>query len=138
MTKKTILFITANTTWGGSEVLWPHAAKNFQEKGFAVYAGAMYNHGDLKKFISKENFFDLKNRFEYPGLFIKLFQKIVFGKYKPKDKLAEWITNKKPVLVVISQGNNVVGYPFMQLCKDQEIPFVTITILLQTTALILT
>lgn len=107
--------------------MWTRAARNLQEKGFTVFASAMYDHDDLRSIRSKDHFFDLENRFEYPGLLIKLFQKIAFGQYKPKDRLAEWIKWKKPDLVVISQGNNVVGYPFMQLCKEQKAPFVTVT-----------
>jgi glycosyltransferase involved in cell wall biosynthesis len=127
MTKKSILFVTSNTVWGGSEVLWTSAAKNFQDRGFAVYASAMYDHDSLKKIVGEDIFFDLKDRYEYPSLFIKFFQKIVFGEYTPKDRFVEWVMSKKPTLVVISQGNNVVGHSFMQLCNELEIPFVTVT-----------
>lgn len=128
MPEKFIFFLTTNNAWGGSEILWTHSAKKLNEQGFQIKAAAGFGYEALKKTINnKDDFFDLENRFKYPGLFIKAIQKLVFGKYKPRDMLLELIKNKKPVLAVISQGNNIIGLSFMQLCREHAIPFVTIT-----------
>lgn len=128
MLNKRILFLTTNTIWGGSEILWTQSAKRFIDTGKQVIAGATYGYDLVHKYLPGEHhFFDLKKRMKAPGLIPRLLQKFKLGSYKEKDMLKEWLLKHTPELVVISQGNNMDGLQFMRLCHELQLPFVTIT-----------
>jgi glycosyltransferase involved in cell wall biosynthesis len=57
---------------------------------------------------------------------LRLLRKLHLKEIK-KEAFLKTISEKKPRLVVISQGNNVDGKYYMTLCREQKIPYVTIT-----------
>ena len=127
MKRKYILYLTTNSTWGGSEILWAQSAKKFIDKGFFVKAGAYYDFDQLKPYLSgKEQYVDLRKRFIPPAAVLRAFEKMKIGSYAPVDNLTEVIKKHKPDLAVISQGNNKDGLGLMQFCCDNNIPFVNI------------
>jgi glycosyltransferase involved in cell wall biosynthesis len=128
MLDKPILFLSTNTIWGGSEILWTQSAKRFIEDGISILAVASYDYDLISKCILKESvFFDLKKRMQSPGLLLRILNKLKLGQYDATDKLKQWLLKRRPALAVISQGNNIDGLPFMRLCTDLQLPFVTIT-----------
>jgi glycosyltransferase involved in cell wall biosynthesis len=126
MKKKIILFISTNSTWGGSEVLWTQAARRLSQH-HTVRAAVQYDYDLIRASIGeRNNFLNLKERYQYPNVFIKLIQLIGRKKVLPADRLLNFV-KEIPDLVVISQGNNAVGISYMQFFRDLHIPFVTLT-----------
>ncbi len=127
MKRKYILYLTTNTSWGGSEILWTQSANKFIDKGFFVKAGAYYDFENLKPFLSgKEQYFDLRKRFIPPATVLRAFEKMKIGSYAPVDNLLEVIKKHKPDIAVISQGNNKDGLGLMQFCYENDIAFINI------------
>ncbi len=127
MAKKRLLYLTTNTIWGGSEVLWTLSAKRFMEEGYEVSAGAHYSISLVSRFLkNQDSFIDLNKRFRYTFTG-KIFQKLGLIVYKPTDSLSILFKTDKPDLVIISQGNNTEGFQFMELCYEHQVPFVTLT-----------
>jgi glycosyltransferase involved in cell wall biosynthesis len=127
MKRKHILYLTTNTTWGGSEILWTQSAGKFIEKGFFVKAGAYYDFELLRQSLSgKEQYIDLRSRFALPGMALRAISKVRKKEYAPEDLLKELVNKHKPDLAIISQGNNKDGLGLMQFCYDHDIPFVNI------------
>jgi hypothetical protein len=54
-----------------------------------------------------------------------VLRKLKLSNYR--NPLRNSLLQDKPKLVVISQGNNVDGNPYMTLCTELSIPFVTVT-----------
>lgn len=127
MKRKYILYLTTNTSWGGSEILWTQSANKFIDKGFFVKAGAYYDFELLRQSLSgKEQYLDLRQRFISPGPVLRAIGKIKMGSFAPVDNLLEPIKKHQPDLAIISQGNNKDGLGLMQFCYDHNIPFVNI------------
>lgn len=77
MKRKYILYLTTNSTWGGSEILWTQSAKKFADKGFFVKAGVYYDFNLVKPFLSGEKqYVDLRQRFIPPGTVLRVFENI--------------------------------------------------------------
>ncbi len=128
MNKKRIVFFTTNSIWGGSEILWTQAAAKLKQLNFHVSAVANYDFQQVRKFLIDEIFFfDLSNRFKNLPLWKSAFNKIGLSHFKPIDLLEKFLSDTKPDLAIISQGNNMEGAPFMEICNKKKIPFVTIT-----------
>jgi glycosyltransferase involved in cell wall biosynthesis len=128
MQKKSILYLSTNIIWGGSEVLWTQSARELNKKGYTVNGGIKYNYELIKEFIPDySNYLNLQNQFRHPPILQRILQKLQLGKYPPKNILHKYLKNNKPDLVIISQGNNIEGKQFMMDCVAFNIPFTTIT-----------
>ncbi len=126
MKKKFVLFISTNTTWGGSEVLWTQTAARLSADCI-VKAATNYDFNLVCQYFPEpDQHFDLQKRYRYPGPAGKLFHILRKKKYSPKDLLNKFLP-QRPDLVIISQGNNVIGGSMMRFCSDLGIPFITIT-----------
>jgi len=126
MKKKIVLFISTNDIWGGSEVLWTQAAIRLSAN-YSIKAAALYDLSLLSACITDEkSFFDLKRRFNYPNPILRMLQWAGLGKFPPIDRLFHFVKDK-PALAIISQGNNTIGFAYMQFLHDHHIPFVTLT-----------
>jgi glycosyltransferase involved in cell wall biosynthesis len=121
--KQTIFFVSTNSYWGGSETLWSETALLLAEKGHTVKFAVRYKHPFIQKLQAKgASHVDLSS-IDYPSLPEKILRK---AKLKPHPFLAA-IIKSKPQLVVISQGNNVDGKYYMTVCRQQGIPYVTLS-----------
>jgi glycosyltransferase involved in cell wall biosynthesis len=128
MPGKYILFLSTNTIWGGSEILWTESAKKFIEKGYTVKAAVRYDYELIQPCITdRRNYIDLKNYIKPPANLLRVLQKIKLGKFPPRNILHSHFKKNKPDLVIISQGNNIEGRLFMKDCIQFDIPFVTLT-----------
>lgn len=128
MSKKSIIFFTTNSIWGGSEILWTQAAKQLAELGFNVSAVAAYDFTLVRDFISEEKlFFDLSKRFDKIPLLKRAINKSGLKEFKAVDNLEKFVEKNRPCLAIISQGNNVEGMEFMEFCVKKKIEYATIT-----------
>ena len=128
MPKKYILFLSTNYIWGGSEVLWIESARQLDKEGYVVRAGLQYDYELVKRFIKQpRQYIDLRNRLQPLSLTQRVAAKLKLATYTQKDSLHESFKQRKPDLVIISQGNNIDGAHFMRDCTRFGIPFITIT-----------
>jgi len=127
MVKKSIVFISTNSIWGGSEVLWTEAAVKMKARGNKVAAVAGYGFDNVQSCIDgQDSFFCLSERYKTLPLSKLALNKAGFGKFKPTDRLQEYLVARSPNLAIISMGNNMEGMDYMQLCVKNNIPFITI------------
>ncbi len=125
---KTILFITTNFIWGGSEVLWSSVAKRFTEQHYHVKIISGYEIPVLVGLRNKRDDFFLITR--QPPILTRrqrIRQRLGWEDYSPQKKLEKFIKDSGASLVIISQGNNTEGSVFMDALAKQNISFVTIT-----------
>jgi glycosyltransferase involved in cell wall biosynthesis len=128
MQKKSILYLSTNIIWGGSEILWTQSARELNKKGYTVNAGVKYKYELVKEFIpGVDNYFNLQNQFRHPSIILRMLQKLRLGKYPPRNMLHKYLKQIQPDLVIISQGNNIEGKQLMMDCIAFNIPFVTLT-----------
>ena len=133
MAANTILFITTNFVWGGSEVLWTSVAKRMSEQHYNVKIISGYELSTAKEFtIANENFFLVRRQSPVLTRKQRIRQRLGWENYSPKKKLEEFIAAADISLAVISQGNNTEGLVFMEMLAKQNIAFVTITHLVVT------
>jgi glycosyltransferase involved in cell wall biosynthesis len=128
MPQKYILYLSTNTIWGGSEILWTQSAKEFAEKGYTIKAGIKYDYELIQPFITdRRNYIDIKDHIKPPPNILRVLQKVKLGKFSPRNILHSHFKKNRPDLVIISQGNNIEGRSFMKDCIQFDIPFVTLT-----------
>lgn len=126
--KPTLLFLTTNFVWGGSEILWTNAAKELLFRGHSVKAVAGYDPHLIKPYgINNADFFQITKVEATLSLQQRLLRKLGLKEYSLQNSLLEFVKTCKPSLAIISQGNNTEGAPFMELLSKLNIPFVTIT-----------
>lgn len=126
--KKKIAFLTTNTLWGGSEVLWTQAVRQLVGQKLAARAAIYYPYDRIAfTGIGTDNVFNLAQRVRPLPLAKRLLNKANGGKYAPADGLEEWLNAEQPGLIVISQGNNVEGFDLMNTCLKLGLPYVTLT-----------
>ena len=127
MQKKNILFLSTNGSWGGSEVLWSMAAASIASPSIQVSTGTFY--GEVAKL--RESEIPATNlglsKMKVQSLAKRIVRKVSRGKLYAEYFLTTYLKDKKPDLVVISQGNNFDGKDFMLSCISAGVKFVTIT-----------
>ncbi len=128
MIKRSIVFFSTNEIWGGSEILWTQVAKRLSEKNFRIKSITKYDFSYLKPFIKNEkDSLILSEKMITLSIWKRIFNKIGLIKFIPNEKIKNFITHSKPDLAIISQGNNIEGYEYMELCKMHKIPYITVT-----------
>ena len=125
---KTILFLTTNFVWGGSEVLWTSVAKRLSEQNYDVRIIAGYEPPGFGSLTEKENnFFLLKKQPPSLTRQQRIRQRLGWEDYSPQRKLEAFIAASGAAVAIISQGGNTEGLSFMDVMVKQKIPYVTIT-----------
>ncbi|QQL50200.1 glycosyltransferase family 4 protein [Mucilaginibacter ginkgonis] len=119
-----IVYVTTNESWGGSEELWSRSAKGFIEKGYQVVYASKYKHNNITQLNGTHYLF--KDRFK-TSLIKRALNKLLPDCFKVEDVIAEMLKKEKPVLVILSQGNNIDKDDIMKCCRDLKIPYVTMT-----------
>ncbi len=125
---RTILFLTTNYIWGGSEVLWVSVAKKLSEQLYDVRIIAGYEPPGLSTLTEKEYLFFLLKK--QPPLLTRqqrMRQRLGWEEYSPQKKLEAFIAVSGASLAILSQGGNTEGLAFMEILAKQHIPYVTIT-----------
>lgn len=126
MKENYLLYLSTNTLWGGSEILWSHSASRFIEEGWTVHAATFYGHTNIKELLPLQGSFTnlaLKNN---PGLIDRILKKLRILPTIEKDNLSILLSNRKPDLAIISHGNSKDGLALMQACYENNIPYINI------------
>jgi glycosyltransferase involved in cell wall biosynthesis len=113
-------------SWGGSEELWSQAALRLNKSGKQVIASLSYWPVLAPKVVELRNqgiplsFRQVSSR----SLLNRIKQKVLF---RGKDMEAiKWLSEHKPDLVVISQGDNIEGLGWMENCRELNLPYAVI------------
>ena len=130
---KKFLFVAANpwTAWGGSEKLWVYTAKHLlannsiktgviikkwdslePEIAGLLQASEVYQHDSTHSIVNR-TLGKVFRRFHFDARLENLFQKAT--------------KRFKPDLVIVAQGANYDGLPWMEFCTRNQIPYVTIS-----------
>jgi glycosyltransferase involved in cell wall biosynthesis len=110
--------------WGGSEELWSRAALRLHESSHKIAASVMF-WPQLSTRVTRlrERGIRLRVRPRMPAsLPLRVWRRISCSQHREYG----WLRRQKPDLVVISQGGNWDGLPWMSLCRTVGIPFVAV------------
>jgi glycosyltransferase involved in cell wall biosynthesis len=123
-----LFFLSTNTIWGGSEILWSQSAKTMAQKGYSVHFLAYYDHPDLVRLVQAGAIqHKINNKTDFVSRASGLLKRKLGFTKKIRDGLYRLLNDNKPDLLIISQGNNFAGNEIFNLCVELEISFVTIT-----------
>lgn len=132
---KIVFFSSCFDEWGGSEELWSQTAGKFAEQGYEIYIFKLninFSTPQIKK-LSKLGcrFTDLEKCL--PALPQRVLARLLphhpqrNQPFYIKKFLARRMREIKPDLIVISQGDNFDGLPFVRYCPLEEFPYVVIS-----------
>jgi glycosyltransferase involved in cell wall biosynthesis len=111
-------------SWGGSEELWSRAALRLHETSHKVVASVEF-WSQLSTQVSRLAGRGIRLRVRRrvpPSLPVRVWRRVM--RRKPRDH--EWLRRQNPSLVVISQGGNSGGLPWMKFCLKAGLPFVAV------------
>jgi len=112
--------------WGGSEELWSQAAARLKAAGHEVAATTEDSPPLSPKLTAlREKGIDLRVRKIPPGALRRALWTRLTGR-PARNPHEEWVANQQPDLVVISQGSNLDGYPWMKFCRAKNLPYAAI------------
>ena len=121
-----LVFITtmSGAPWGGSEELWSRAAARMLVENHDV-AASVVPWPKLSCRIEKlaKSGVEIYVREDLNrSLRARIWRKIASN----GSKDYQWLTGKRPALVVISQGGIADGLEWMMFCREERIPFVSL------------
>ena len=122
---RSLLFISTNSMWSGSEELWARSAHSFIQESYSVAFATKFEHPELNKLNAR--YINFANRYSSKTLIQRGIERFSNYPFKIKDKLKEFIREISPELVIISQGNNYESLEIMQICNELKLSYVTIT-----------
>ena len=129
-----IVFISSNTTWGGSEDLWSEAAAALAAAGHQVTAYKnRFESGEILVERMREarcRLIELARLPLLPRLFYSLMARLTYPLIFGYQALLLYLNlrmRRRPALVVISQGGNHDGWLFVTTCVRLGLPFVLIS-----------
>ena len=119
----------ATVSWGGSEELWSRTALRLHAEGHHVAAAVIWWPQTPKPVLHL-----MEQGIEvfippppYARLPVRVWQELQtkMGWKKP-DPIVPWLRNQKPDLVCVSNGGNIDGLAFLEICADHKLPFVSV------------
>ncbi|WP_216351283.1 glycosyltransferase family 4 protein [Leptolyngbya sp. 'hensonii'] len=116
-----ICFIAANeyAPWGGSEELWFRSALRLAQQGFAVTVGVKAWKPEASQIAALEAAnCQVVRRRSPTTLPQRLLSRL--QRWQGHDPLLD---DHRPDLAVISQGNNLDGWGWMEACQGRQIPY---------------
>ncbi len=123
ITMNKIAFVSTmeGVLWGGSEELWSQAALRFLELGVTVGANVI-RYAEIPKQIEnlKASGCLVTRRSQSQLPLQKLMRKL------RGEQSFKWLDKFKPDFVIVSQGSNFDGVPWMLECKRRNIPYAVI------------
>ena len=127
MSAQTILFISVNPVWGGSELLWAHAASLLSRSGHRV--AAVVDHANLDhREVSALRLNGVEvYAHTVPPTNLKRLRRAVFRRQSGlAAEIDEILSVADPALMVLSTGACLFPIDVLALCVDRKRPFVTI------------
>jgi glycosyltransferase involved in cell wall biosynthesis len=122
-----LFYISTNSMWSGSEILWYESARDLLSKGNEVAIATKYDHpkiNEIKRVLSA--FVDLRNRYSTLSSWKKYLNSIHLFFFE-KDTLKDEIVRAKPDLIIVSQGDIISSADIFELCIGLNVRFITIT-----------
>ena len=111
--------------WGGSEELWSRAALQLHENSHKIAASVLF-WPQLSTNVTHLGERGVRLQVRRPlmpaPLPVRVWRRII----RVQDREYEWLRRQKPDLVVVSQGGNLDGLPWMRLCRTAGIPYLVI------------
>lgn len=125
---KIVFISTMSGPWGGSEELWSRAALRLRGEGHDVAASVIWQPTLSPKVLAlREQGLELTAyRFPHQHNLVKRTWHKLRRRLPIVDEDTRWLRARKPDLVVISQGENVDGVEWMELCQRERLPYVAI------------
>ena len=125
-----IVFISTmrSDPWGGSEELWSRAALRLRDEGHHVAASVIWWPRLSPRVLALRAQGLELSEYRFPhqhNLAARTWHKLR-RRLPLVDEDTRWLRAQRPDLVVISQGANVDGVEWMELCQKERLPFVTI------------
>ena len=98
--KQAVLFVSSNSTWGGSEILWSGTAALLAEKGYAVKFAVRYNHPVVQRLQQKGAAYIDLSSIDQPTIAEKILRQV---RLKGHPFFAALLKERPPV------GNYIAG-----------------------------
>lgn len=122
---QSIFYISTNSQWSGSEILWYLSALALKKDGYKIITATKYHHTSIKELNAPH--FDLNNRYTKKSILEKITYKL-FNLSTPKiDLLNLFIRDIRPSFIIISQGNNIEALEIALLAIENNIPYIILT-----------
>jgi len=112
-------------SWGGSEELWSRAALRLCESSHDIAASVEFSpqlSTEVTRLAECGVRLWVRERLPPPRLPMRVWRRIT----RRRAREYEWLQPQNPSLVIISQGANSDGLPWMKLCLEQGLRFVAI------------
>jgi glycosyltransferase involved in cell wall biosynthesis len=122
-----LFYISTNSIWSGSEILWYESAREFLNQANQVSIATKYDHKKINEIKSiLTTFVDLRNRYSTLSSWEKYLNSI-HQFFFEKDCLKDAIIRAKPDLIIISQGDIISSADIFELCIELNVRFITVT-----------
>lgn len=110
--------------WGGSEELWSRAALRLLEDSHKVAASVEFwpQQSTQVTGLAERGIRLWVRRRVLPRLPARVWRRIM--RRKPREQ--QWLRQQNPDLVIISQGDNRGGLPWMKVCLEAGLPFIAV------------
>jgi glycosyltransferase involved in cell wall biosynthesis len=118
----------AGSPWGGSEELWSQAALRLSAQGHQISQSVFWwpqlspHVLAVKKAAAETLIWKTHNS---RNLLARLWQKLKW-RFNSEDERRKWLRRQAPDLTVISQGGSSDGLEWMKICRELNMPFVTV------------
>ncbi len=133
--KNIVIFSSCIEKWGGSEELWSQTAEFLAKRGYKIHIFKLsidFAHPRIKSLLNLGC--EITDLNEYlPNILRRVWNRFLpFNSHRTlpfyiKRVLAKSIRRLEPELIIISQGVNFDGLPFLELCPLDKFPYVTIS-----------
>jgi glycosyltransferase involved in cell wall biosynthesis len=121
-----IIFVSSmgSSSWGGSEELWSQSALRLGLAGHEIGASVAYWPQPSQNVIelTKQGVDVSMRRLPARRLPARIWRRIA----RKETAHYDWLRAQRPDLVVVSQGGNTDGFGWLQFCKENALPFVTV------------
>lgn len=128
--EKTIVFVSSMATdpWGGSEELWARTATQLTRKGIGVAVNVQHWSRPHRVILDMfDQGVDVTFRQSHQSVLRRGWRKLTHrGVSVARDELDNFVTSRKPDLIVLSHGAPLPPLEYVELCAEKSWRFVTI------------
>ena len=127
-----VFISTCPDAWGGSEELWRGAALQLSRAGHSVYVFKTYVewlHPRIVQLLAAGcHFTDLLS---HPPVHTRLLSRMLPARWRHQQPMPERLLHKAlhklvPHLAIVSQGSNIDGAPYAEVCRQLGQPYVLV------------
>jgi glycosyltransferase involved in cell wall biosynthesis len=127
--RRGVVFVTTNTSWGGSEELWSRTAAKLAERGLQVGASIGFPSEHRGMEVLSKSDVDIQVRPQQHAIWARTYHKLLrSGKSLSDIEVERFLDAKAPALVVISDGLGLLrSIGLLEMCSVKKLPFVIIS-----------